>query len=116
MRYTLAKEFIYIPKTKGNDKNSEPIKFKLKSLNCIERESLFETSIDENGKPIVNINRIKAFKLGVLEIENLEVNGNTIKTADEFLNLQDVLFYEMSLEVSIQIAQKRTIEEIKNSV
>jgi hypothetical protein len=77
MKIDLVKEFEFIPEWNDNQEDENPIKFVFRHLTAGEVDSI--VSLD--GK----YDTSRVFKLSTLRIENLEVNGEKITTADKLL-------------------------------
>jgi hypothetical protein len=114
MGFTIKTEEEYIPTTIKNPDNEAPIKFWLKYLNSIDRDSILGLEFID-GKSHTTIDFIKACRAGILRIENLIVNGKAIVNANDFLNSP---FHDTMLEVGKQITIMNPLnneEALKNS-
>jgi hypothetical protein len=115
MRFTAAKELEYKPIWKPDvcDSEDDPIVFTLAYLNQTERDDIIDVSIDAEGKPRVKPNLLKAFRRGVKKITGIVVNGEQIKSSDEFLRLSG--FDTLYLEVATKIINMNAVTDLKNS-
>ena len=112
MKFTLAREKEYIPTWEGNDKQDEPVKFTLRYLNTVERDDIISPAFGEDGKVNIKPNYAKAFKLGVVKIEGMNVDGVQVRSPADFLKLSG--FYELFLEVAGQVMMMNAVVDGKN--
>jgi hypothetical protein len=113
MSFTIKTEEEFIPTTLKNPDSESPIKFWLKYLNSVERDSIIGLEFID-GKSHAKIDFIRACQVGILRIENLIVNNKSITSATEFLKTP---FHDTMLEVGKQIVMMNPLNnenELKN--
>jgi hypothetical protein len=109
MKFTLKREDEFIPKWNGNDKQDEPIKFTIRALNTVERDSIFTISHNLDGVPLVKTDFLKAFRIGVVRVSGLTVDGAEVSKAEEVIKLPG--FYELVLEVGTEVIARNPFEQ-----
>lgn len=96
MKLTIERNYDIIPTVNDNDKDPEPMVFHCKILNTNEREECFHfdtQNVREDGSTAITLDRKRMFELSVTSIENLEVNGQQITTAAQFLKTEGLAAY-----------------------
>lgn len=112
MKFRLAKDLDFVPVWQGNNKQDEPITFRLRYITVPERDELLAPAF-EDGKVTIKPNYPKAFRLGVAGISGLNVDGADISDAQAFLRLP-ASFHELMLEVASKVLSMNAETDLKN--
>ena len=112
MELTIDREYDFTPEWRNNKADASPVKFKMRMLTTGERDKLmgYEFGIDATVR--LKPDRQGMFLAGVVRIENLKVNGETVASAKDMLARPglDLLMAEVIADVLGQNSR----EDLKN--
>ena len=107
---------VFVPTTNGNDKSDKPITFHLRFLTAGEQSEIeymeyVSLSGKVNPRVKVRFNHRDYFRLGVERIENLDLKGEAIDTADKFLDIRGPKWMsDMVIEVALHLKNAMDVD------
>jgi hypothetical protein len=110
---TLERTYDLTPEWNENKKEEKPIIIHMRLLSTAERDKLMDFTWDAEGSIKYNFDRPGLFVAGVTGIDNLMVNGETLKDARAVLS--NAATHGLFMEVVTDIIARNRRVDLKNS-
>ncbi len=114
MKVLFEEFYDWVPKWRGNDRDSSPVIFHCRYLSASEWGRYLQKEIvteGEKARIVMNYKDRDIFESSVISIEGLEVNGKQVKTARDFLAYPMMELYQ---EAVIEFITRNNRPDLKN--
>ena len=112
MKLSLSKEIEYIPEWNDNKKEADPIIAIFRHLTTDQRNDCMDTGFDKNNKMIIKPDLGKIFRWALVELKNLDIDDEMIKTANDVLKKPGL--YNLFMELALYALNMDALESKKN--